>query len=65
MTSSVPTQQAAGCYRHRHPSAHPGHGRDRPPLVVGMHMHVPAFSHIARLGNAYAVVPVPWTPEIG
>ncbi len=34
-------------------------------LVAGMHMHFPAFSHIARAGSAYAVVPVPWTPEVG
>ncbi len=34
-------------------------------LVAGMHMHFPAFSHIARSGGAYAVVPVPWTPDLG
>ncbi len=34
-------------------------------LVAGMHMHFPAFSHIAQSGSAYAVVPVPWTPDLG
>lgn len=30
-------------------------------LVAGMHMHFPAFSHIAKLRDGYAVVPVAWS----
>jgi len=30
-------------------------------MVAGMHMHFPAFSHIARLTDGYAVVPMAWS----
>lgn len=30
-------------------------------LVAGMHMHFPAFSHVARLADGYAVVPTAWS----
>lgn len=30
-------------------------------LVAGMHMHFPAFSHVARLADGYAVVPMAWS----
>lgn len=30
-------------------------------LVAGMHMHFPAFSHIAKLADGYAVVPTAWS----
>jgi len=29
-------------------------------LVAGMHLHVPAFAHLARDGGAYRLVPEPW-----
>ncbi len=30
-------------------------------LVAGMHLHFPAFAHVVRSGNAYAVIQEPWT----
>lgn len=33
-------------------------------LVAGMHMHFPAFSHIARLADGYAVVPIAWSGSV-
>lgn len=33
-------------------------------LVAGMHMHFPTFSHIARLADGYAVVPVAWSGSV-
>ena len=30
-------------------------------LVAGMHLHFPAFSRLARRGDAYALVPESWT----
>ena len=29
-------------------------------LVAGMHLHFPAFSRLARRGDAYALIPEPW-----
>jgi glyoxylase-like metal-dependent hydrolase (beta-lactamase superfamily II) len=29
-------------------------------MVAGMHMHFPAFSHIEKTANGYAVMPVAW-----
>lgn len=33
-------------------------------LVAGMHMHFPAFAHVAAEGGAYAVQPVAWLPQL-
>jgi len=33
-------------------------------LVAGMHMHFPAFSHIAKLADGYAIVPVAWSGSV-
>ena len=33
-------------------------------LVAGMHLHFPAFHHVARAGNGYALVPEMWAPTI-
>ena len=32
-------------------------------LVAGMHLHFPAFSHVARAGEGYALVPDLWAVE--
>jgi hypothetical protein len=29
-------------------------------LIAGMHLHFPAFSRLARRGDAYALYPEPW-----
>jgi glyoxylase-like metal-dependent hydrolase (beta-lactamase superfamily II) len=33
-------------------------------LVAGMHMHFPAYGHIARRGNAFGIVADPWTSAL-
>jgi len=33
-------------------------------LVAGMHLHFPAFSRLARRGDAYALIPEPWVHEM-
>ena len=32
--------------------------------VAGMHMHFPAFARIVRDGDAFAIRPVAWLPEL-
>ena len=32
-------------------------------MVAGMHLHFPAFVHVARAGNGYALVPEPWLAD--
>ena len=32
--------------------------------IAGMHLHFPAFSHLARAGEAYALVPETWQGEV-
>ena len=32
--------------------------------VAGMHLHFPAFAHIARTGQGYALVPEAWFPGL-
>ena len=34
-------------------------------LIAGMHLHFPAFSRLARRGNAYALYPEAWVHELG
>jgi hypothetical protein len=29
-------------------------------LIAGMHLHFPAFSRLARKGEAYALIPEAW-----
>jgi hypothetical protein len=29
-------------------------------LVTGMHLHFPGFSHLARSGSAYRLIPAAW-----
>ena len=29
-------------------------------LITGMHTHFPGFSHIARRGDSYAIIPEAW-----
>jgi len=33
-------------------------------MVAGMHTHFPAFSHVAKQGDGYAVVPVAWSDGV-
>jgi glyoxylase-like metal-dependent hydrolase (beta-lactamase superfamily II) len=33
-------------------------------LVAGMHMHFPAFARIVRDGDAYAIRPIAWLPQL-
>ena len=32
-------------------------------LVAGMHLHFPSFAHLRRKGNAYELLPEPWSHE--
>jgi len=32
-------------------------------LVAGMHLHFPAFSHVAQAAEGYALVPELWAAE--
>jgi hypothetical protein len=34
-------------------------------LIAGMHLHFPAFSRLARDGNAYRLYPEAWVHSFG
>ena len=36
------------------------HVADEKHLVAGMHLHLPAFAHLVRSGDAFRLVPEPW-----